>query len=148
EKRVVVLGALDTKGAEFAFLRSELARHGVEPLVIDFGAIGEPLFQPDVTAAEGAAAAGADLAALRAANDRGAALAALAQGAAMLLRRLYDAGRVAAAIGMGGGGGSSVIAAAMRALPIGVPKLLVSTMASGDTRPYVGSRDITMMYSV
>jgi uncharacterized protein (UPF0261 family) len=146
--RVVVLGALDTKGAEFAFLKAQLARHGVEPLVIDFGVIGEPSLQPDVATAEVAAAAGADLATLRAANDRGAALATLAQGAATLLRRLYDAGQVVAAIGMGGGGGSSVIAAAMRALPVGVPKLLVSTMASGDTRPYVGSRDITLMYSV
>jgi uncharacterized protein (UPF0261 family) len=146
--RVVVLGALDTKGAEFAFLKARLARHGVEPLVIDFGVMGEPAFQPDVATAEVAAAAGADLAALRAANDRGAALAVLAHGAATLLRRLYSAGQVAAAIGMGGGGGSSVIATAMRELPVGMPKLLVSTMASGDTRPYVGSRDITMMYSV
>jgi uncharacterized protein (UPF0261 family) len=146
--RVVVLGALDTKGAEFAFLKAQLARQGVAPLVIDFGVIGEPAFAPDIGAAEVATAAGANLAALRAANDRGAALAALAQGAATLLRRLYDAGQVAAVIGMGGGGGSSVIAAAMRALPVGVPKLLVSTMASGDTRPYVGSRDITLMYSV
>jgi uncharacterized protein (UPF0261 family) len=146
--RVVVLGALDTKGAEFAFLKTQLVHRGVEPLVIDFGVMGEPSFQPDVATAEVAAAAGADLTALRAANDRGAALGALAQGAATLLRRLYDADQVAGVIGMGGGGGSSVIAAAMRALPVGVPKLLVSTMASGDTRPYVGSRDLTMMYSV
>jgi uncharacterized protein (UPF0261 family) len=146
--RVVVLGALDTKGAEFAFLKAQLAQHGVEPLVVDFGVIGEPAFAPDISTADVAAAAGANLAELRAANDRGAALATLAQGAAALLRRLYDAGQVAAVVGMGGGGGSSVIAAAMRALPVGVPKLLVSTMASGDTRPYVGSRDITLMYSV
>ncbi len=146
--RVVVLGALDTKGAEFSFLKAQLARHGVAPLVIDFGVVGEPAFAPDLAAAEVARAAGANLVALRVANDRGAALSTLAQGAATLLRRLYDAGEVAAVIGMGGGGGSSVIATAMRALPVGVPKLLVSTMASGDTRPYVGSRDITLMYSV
>jgi uncharacterized protein (UPF0261 family) len=142
------LGALDTKGAEFAFLKQQLLHHGVAPLVIDFGVIGEPPFAPDIGAAEVAAAAGADLAALRAANDRGAALAALGAGAAALLRQLYGEGQIVGAVGMGGGGGSSVIANAMRALPVGVPKLLVSTMASGDTRPYVGSRDITMMYSV
>src|SRR5262245_26226645 len=136
--RVAVLGALDTKGAEFAFLKAQLASHGLAPLVIDFGVIGEPAFVPDIPTAEVAAAAGADLADLRVANDRGAALATLARGAAALLRRLYDDGQVAAAIGMGGGGGSSVIATAMRTLPVGVPKLLVSTMASGDTRPYVG----------
>src|SRR5262245_18114001 len=116
--------------------------------MIDFGVMGDPPFQPDVATAEVAAAAGANLAALRAANDRGASLAALAQGAATLLRRIYDVGQVAAVLGMGGGGGSSVIAAAMPALPVGVPKLLVSTMASGDTRPYVDTKDICMLYSV
>ena len=147
-KTVAVLGALDTKGAEFAYLREQLVRAGVVPLVVDVGVIGEPAFAPDIGAAEVAAAGGADLAALRAANDRGAALAAMAAGAAVVLRRLYDEGRVAGAIGMGGSGGSSVIAAAMRALPVGVPKLLVSTLAAGDTRPYVGTRDITLMPSV
>jgi uncharacterized protein (UPF0261 family) len=140
--KVAVLGALDTKGAEFAFLKAQLARQGVEPLLIDFGVIGEPAFAPDIPTDEVAAAAGTSLAELRAANDRGTALATLARGAAALLRQLYDDGQVTAAIGMGGG------ATAMRALPVGVPKLLVSTMASGDTRPYVGSRDITLMYSV
>ena len=147
-KTVAVLGALDTKGAEFAYLREQLVRAGVVPLVVDVGVIGEPAFAPDIGAAEVAAAGGADLAALRAANDRGAALAAMAAGAVVVLRRLYDEGRVAGAIGMGGSGGSSVIATAMRALPVGVPKLLVSTLAAGDTRPYVGTRDITLMPSV
>jgi uncharacterized protein (UPF0261 family) len=148
DKRVVVLGALDTKGAEFAYLRALLERAGLDPLVIDVGVIGEPQFSPEIGAAAVAAAAGADLAALRAANDRGAALAAMGRGAAALLRQLYDEGRVAAVIGMGGSGGSSVIATAMRALPIGVPKLLVSTVAAGDTSPYVGTSDIAMLPSV
>jgi len=147
-RSVVVLGALDTKGAEFAYLRARLVRAGVEPFVIDFGVMGEPAFAPDVNPAEVATAGGADLAALRAANDRGAAMAAMARGAAALLRQRYDAGQVDGVIGMGGGGGSSVIATAMRALPVGIPKLLVSTMASGDTRPYIGTRDITLMPSV
>ncbi len=147
-KQVVVLGALDTKGAEFAYLRARLAQAGLVPLVIDFGVIGEPAFAPDIGAAEVARAAGAELEALRAANDRGTAMAAMARGGAAIMRRLYDEGRIDGAIGMGGGGGSSVSAAAMRALPIGVPKLLVSTLAAGDTRPYVGTRDITIMPSV
>ncbi|HEX9440686.1 MAG TPA: Tm-1-like ATP-binding domain-containing protein, partial [Roseiflexaceae bacterium] len=116
-RRVVVLGALDTKGAEFAYLRARLVRAGVEPFVVDFGVMGEPAFAPDVNPAEVAAAGGADLAALRAANDRGAAMAAMGRGAAALLRQRYDAGQLDGVIGMGGGGGSSVIATAMRALP-------------------------------
>lgn len=146
--RVVMLGSLDTKGVEYAYLRSLLLRAGIMPMVVDVGVLGAPLFKPDVPAEEIAAAAGADLGDLRAANDRGAALAAMAQGAAAVLRQLYDRGQVSAVLGMGGSGGSSVIAAAMRALPIGVPKVLVSTMASGDTRPYVGLSDIMMLPSL
>ncbi|NOK59382.1 MAG: UPF0261 family protein [Chloroflexi bacterium AL-W] len=147
-KNVLVLGALDSKGAEYAYLRTHLQQSGVAPVVVDFGVLGEPAFTPDISAAEVAAAGGADLTALRAANDRGAAMVAMAQGVAVIARRLYDEGKIDGAIGMGGTGGSSVIASGLRALPIGIPKLLVSTVAAGDTRPYVGTRDITLMPSV
>lgn len=147
-KTVAVVGALDTKGAEFAFLCAQLTRSGVHPLTINFGVMNEPTLEPDVSAVEVATAGDADLTALREADDRGAAMAAMATGAARIVRRLYDEGRIDGIIGMGGSGGSSVIATAMRALPVGVPKLLVSTVAAGDTRPYVGSRDITLMPSV
>lgn len=147
-KPIVIVGALDSKGAEHAFLRDQIAAGGVGALVVDIGVVGEPPFKPDVSSAEVAAAAGVELAALRAANDRGAALAAMARGAAATLLRLHAEGRVGGVVGLGGGGGSSVIAAAMRALPLDVPKLLVSTMASGDVRPYVGTRNVTIMPAV
>ncbi|WP_025745827.1 Tm-1-like ATP-binding domain-containing protein [Kallotenue papyrolyticum] len=145
---VAVVGALDTKAGEYAFLCERLKATGIEPLVINFGVMGTPGVSPAIDAAEVATAGGADLQALRAANDRGAALAAMARGVATLLRRLYEEGRIQGAIGMGGSGGSSVIAAGLQALPVGVPKLLLSTVAAGDTRPYVGARDVVMMPSV
>lgn len=147
-KQIVILGALDSKGLEHAYLRDQIAAQGLDPFVVDFGVLGAPTFAPDISSAEVAAAAGADLAQLRATNDRGAALAAMARGAAATLLRLHAEGRVDGVVGMGGGGGSSVIATAMRALPLAVPKLLVSTMASGDTQPYVGTSNIAMMPAI
>ena len=145
---VVCLGTLDTKGHEYAFLRERLLGHGVEVLVVDAG-IQEPSgLEPDVGRAEVARAAGADVSALAAAGDRGAAVTAMGAGAEAVVRRLYSEGRLDGVVALGGSGGSSIAARAMQALPVGVPKLLVSTVASGDTRPYVGAVDVTMMYSV
>jgi uncharacterized protein (UPF0261 family) len=110
--------------------------------------LGEPLARPDVTRAEVAAAAGQDVQALADAGDRGAAVAAMGRGAAEVARRLHADGRLDAIAGLGGSGGSAIVTEAMRALPVGVPKLMVSTLASGDTRPYVGAVDVTMTYSV
>jgi len=146
--RIVIIGALDTKGVEFAFLRDQIQRQGVETLVLNIGVIGEPGFAPDISAAEVARAAGAELAQLRAEHDRGQAMATMARGAAEIARRLHAEGRIDGVIGMGGSGGASVITAAMRALPIAVPKLLVFTLAAGDMKPYVGSRNITVMPSI
>jgi uncharacterized protein (UPF0261 family) len=95
-----------------------------------------------------ARAAGAELSPLAAAGDRGVAVETMARGASEIIRSLYEDGKLDGIIGLGGTGGSSLIAQAMRGLPVGTPKLLVSTVASGDTRPYVGAVDITMMYSV
>jgi uncharacterized protein (UPF0261 family) len=120
---VAVLGALDTKGAEYAYLCAQLRRAGVEPLLMDFGVAGEPTVQPQIGAAEVAQAGGANLGTLRSANDRGAALAAMARGAEVVIRRLYREGRIVGAIGMGGSGGSSVIAAGLQALPVGARRL-------------------------
>ena len=120
----------------------------METLLVDAGIVGEPLAEPDVTRADVAAAAGADVAALAAAGDRGAAVETMARGAAEIVRRLHAEGRLDAVGGLGGSGGSALATHAMRALPVGVPKLMVSTVASGDTSPYVGSVDVTMMYSV
>jgi uncharacterized protein (UPF0261 family) len=144
---VVLLGTLDTKGAEYAFLRDRVQAAGCEVVLVDGGVMSDPS-PGDITADEVAAAVGADRAALAAAGDRGPAVAAMTAGATAVVRRLYDEGRLHGILGLGGSGGSSLISAAMQALPVGVPKLIVSTMASGDTRPYVGTSDIAMMYSV
>jgi uncharacterized protein (UPF0261 family) len=144
---VVLLGTLDTKGAEYAFLRDRVRAAGCDVVVVDAGVMSaSPL--ADVPADAVAAAAGADRAQLAATGDRGPAVAAMTRGATEVVRRLYAEGRLDGILGLGGSGGSSLISAAMQALPVGVPKLLVSTMASGDTRPYVGTTDIAMMYSV
>ncbi len=143
---VVLLGTLDTKGPEYAFLRDRLVAHGCDVIVVDGGVMSEA--PADVSADDVAAAAGADRAALAAAGDRGPAMAAMTLGATSVIRRLHAEGRLDGILGVGGSGGSSLVSAAMQALPVGVPKLLVSTMASGDTRPYVGTTDITLMYSV
>jgi uncharacterized protein (UPF0261 family) len=145
---VVLLGTLDTKGIEYAFLREQVEAHGVEVLVVDAG-VNEPLgIQPDVSRDEVARAAGASTVELAAAGDRGAAVTAMGAGAEAVVLELHGAGRLDGILALGGSGGSSIAARAMRALPVGVPKLLVSTVASGDTRPYVGAVDVTMMYSV
>jgi uncharacterized protein (UPF0261 family) len=146
--RVVLLGTLDTKGREYAFLKERLLEHGVEVTVVDAG-IFEPVgLEPDVSREDVARAAGADVAALAKGGDRGAAVTAMAAGAESVLRDLAARGELDGILALGGSGGSSIAAQAMRALPVGMPKLLVSTVASGDTRPYVGAVDVTMMYSV
>ena len=145
---VVLLGTLDTKGVEYAFLRDRLREHGVEALVVDAG-IHEPVgIEPDISRDEVAQAAGAEIAELAAAGDRGAAVTAMGAGAERIVTGLHSEGRLAGILALGGSGGSSIATRAMRALPVGVPKLIVSTVASGDTRPYVGAVDVTMMYSV
>ena len=148
KKVVAIIGALDTKGAEYAFLKQQIEGQGVGTLMIDVGIFGESPFAPDISAAEVAEAAGGDRAALAAANDRGKAVGAMAAGAAIILKRLYDEGRVHGAIAMGGGGGTTLGSIAMQPLPVGAPKLIVSTVASGDTSAYVGVKDITMVPSI
>ena len=145
---VVLVGTLDTKGREYAYLADRIREHGVDVVIVDAGIVGEPLTRPDVTREEVASAVGADVEGLAAAGDRGAAVETMSRGAAEVVRRLHDEGRLDAVGGLGGSGGSALATYAMRQLPIGVPKLMVSTVASGDTSPYVGSVDVTMMYSV
>jgi len=144
---VVLVGTLDTKGREYAFLRDQVRERGVDCLLVDAG-VFEPQVEPDVPRQEVAAAAGADVRELASAGDRGAAVEAMARGAAEVVRRLHAQGRLDGLAAVGGSGNSSIAGIAARALPVGVPKLIVSTVASGDTRPYVGASDVTMTYSV
>ncbi|OGN81972.1 MAG: hypothetical protein A2X23_03075 [Chloroflexi bacterium GWC2_73_18] len=145
---VVLLGTLDTKGIEYDYLRARVEAAGPDVIMVDAGVLEEPKARPEIARREVAAAAGADLDALVAAADRGAAVETMARGAAAVVTRLHAEGRLDGILGLGGSGGSSIVTHAMRALPVGVPKLMVSTLASGDTRPYVGTSDIAMMYSV
>jgi uncharacterized protein (UPF0261 family) len=147
-KTIALIGTLDTKAAEIAFLKEEIQRRGAGVFVIDTGVRGEPGFAPEVGAAEVAAAGGASLEELRAAGDRGRALDVMAAGAAAVVRLRFNAGSFDAVVSLGGGSGTAVATAAMRALPVGVPKLMVSTVASGDTSQYLGTADIVMMPSI
>jgi uncharacterized protein (UPF0261 family) len=145
---VVLLGTLDTKGEEYEFLRRRVLDEGADALLVDTGVLSSPLVEPDITREQVAEAAGADVGELAAAEDRGAAVEAMAKGAAEIVQELFAEGRLDAVLALGGSGGTAIAAEAMRALPVGVPKLIVSTMASGDTRPYVGAADVALMYSV
>jgi uncharacterized protein (UPF0261 family) len=145
---VALVGTLDTKGPDFAFLAGRLRAAGVEVIVVDAGT-GEPNgLTPDIDAEAVAAAAGTTRAELRAAADRGRAVTEMGRGAASVIAGLVAADRVGGVLAAGGSGGSSIAAQVMARLPVGLPKLLVSTMASGDVSPYVGAKDVCIMYSV
>ena len=139
---VLLIGTLDTKGEELAFVRDRLLAAGVEVILADVGTQGPPHgAQPDIAREQIVA----DVASL---TDRGAAVSAMAEGAAALAARLYAEGRVDGVLGAGGSGNTAIATAAMRAVPVGIPKLMVSTMAAEDTRDYVGGTDVTLMASV
>lgn len=145
---IAILGTMDTKGDEHAFVAELIRQRGHQVLVIDVGTLGEPRLKPDIPRAEVAAAAGVDLAVLAAKKDRGEAVAAMSRGAPVVLARLAAENRIDGVISLGGGGGTAIATAAMRALPVGFPKLMVSTLASGNVAPYVGVKDIVMFPSV
>jgi uncharacterized protein (UPF0261 family) len=145
----LLIGSLDTKGEEYAFAREILRVRKLSVHVVDFSVMDEPAsFQPDISATEVAEAGGSSLEALRKQRNRGEALDVMTAGVCKLTRDMFDKGFFHGVLGFGGGGGTAVITAAMRELPVGIPKLMVSTMASGDVRPYVGVKDIMMMHSV
>jgi len=145
---VVIVGTLDTKGEEIGFARDIIQAQGIDVHLVDVGVMGDPEIEPDTTAAEVAQAGGSSLTALRDDGDRGAAMEVMGDGAAAIATRFHEAGTLDGILGLGGSGNTSIATRAMRALPVGVPKLMVSTMASGDTEPYVGATDIAMLYSV
>ncbi len=145
---IAILGTMDTKGIEHAFVAEQIRTRGHKTLVIDAGTLGEPGLQPDIRRMEVAKAAGVDLAALVAKQDRGESVSAMAKGAAEVVSRLAKTGQIQGLISLGGGGGTAIGTAAMRALPIGFPKVMVSTLASGNVAPYVGVKDIVMFPSI
>jgi uncharacterized protein (UPF0261 family) len=145
---VVIVGTLDTKGDEIRFVRDVLARAGLETVVIDAGSVGPPGFEPDIDRVEVFRHAGTSWEAVRARGDRGHAVGEAAKGVAALASDLLAQGVIEGIIGIGGSAGTTIGTAAMRALPFGLPKVMVSTLASGQTRPYVGGSDLVMVHPV
>ena len=145
---IAILGTMDTKGDEHAFVAGLIRARGYDTLVIDVGTADPPRLAPDITRDEVLSMGGSNMAEIVAKDDRGFAVATMARAAAVALEKLYDAGRFEGVISLGGGGGTAIATAAMRALPLGVPKLMVSTLASGNTAQYVGVKDIVMMPSI
>lgn len=147
-KTVAIIGAFDTKGVEFGFLKAEIEKRGCKTFMINVGVMGEGPIKADISAEKVAEAGGGNLAALAAAKDRGEAMAVMTRGAAVIAKQLFHDGKFDGIISIGGSGGAVTGTSAMRVLPVGVPKLMVTTVASGDTSAYVGTTDITMMPSI
>lgn len=157
---IAILGTLDSKGPEHAYVDDALRRAGFTTLLIDVGSLDPPTTPPDIPRTEVLAALNAsasssgpsspfaDTAAILARRDRGECVTLMARAAAALVTKLHTTGRIDGIISLGGGGGTAIATAAMRALPIGFPKLMVSTLASGQVAPYVGTTDITMMPAI
>ena len=150
---VCLAGTLDTKGTEYAFVRDALIAAGVDVLVVDCGVLGEPLFAPDIPSSEVAARAGIELTDFSAGVEGGAggrniAITKMSQGLQSVIEELCAAGKIDAVLGLGGTGGTDLLSGALKNLGMGVPKLIVSTMASNNTRPYVGHSDMMMMNAV
>lgn len=145
---VLLVGTLDTKGTEFAFVRDRLRAAGIPTLVMDASVLGEPAFAPDIAREQVFAAAVTTFARVKKEADRGNAIEAAARGVAKLTLELHAAGKIRGVLSLGGSAGTTIGTAAMRALPFGVPKLMVSTLASGQVQPFVGVRDILMLNSV
>lgn len=147
-KTVVLAGALDTKGREYALVKEQIEAQGVNTLVVDFGVMGAPAFAADIPREEVIAAGGGDMAHLSSGQHKDEAMRAAARGLAQVVRRLYDEGKLDGIFAMGGTGGTSVATTAMRTLPVGVPKLMLSTLGGGDVSAYSGAKDITFMPSI
>lgn len=149
---VVLVGTLDTKGVEYAYVKQCVLDTGCGVIVVDTGVLGEPIFLPDISARQVARMGGVDIESIRfgteGSDTRAVAIAAMSEGLKICLARLVAEGKCDAVFGMGGSGGTNILSAAMKTLPLGMPKMLLSTMMSGDVRPYVSGTDMAMMYSV
>ena len=149
KKIILMLGTFDSKGEEFAYLHSELTRRGVSVIAMNTGVLGDTgLFPIDIPAVTVASRGGVSLETLRENRDRGAAMRVMCAGARAVCREWQEAGKIDGVIGMGGGGGTSIAATAMQGLPVGFPKVCITTLASGDTSEYVGSKDILLFPSI
>lgn len=149
---VVLIGTLDTKGIEYRYVKECIQETGANVFMIDTGILGEPFFKPDIYAYDVAAAAGIHISDIRfsmeESDTRTVAIEAMSKGLEIYLNRLIEEGKCDAVFAMGGSGGTYMASSVFKKLPLGMPKMIVSTMMSGDVRPFIGGSDITMMYSV
>src|ERR1019366_64226 len=148
-KTVLLVGGMDTKGEDFAHVKHLIEQNELKTLVVDFGVLGEPVgIKPDIPNSEVAKAGGSDIKTMRAEQKKDFCMETMTKGLIKVVRKLYDDGKIQGVIGMAGSGGTSIATAAMRALPVGFPKVMVSTVASEDVSAYVGTKDITMFPSI
>jgi len=148
KKTIVLLGRLDSKGKEYAYVKSQILRGDFDVIVADTGTRGTPQFKPDISREEVAQAAGVRIQDVVDPTDENKEIRVMMEGASKIAQRLRDSGRLDGMMCLGGSRGTAIGTAAMRALPFGIPKVMVSTIASGDMRPYVGTKDITLIHSV
>ena len=148
EKTIVLLATLDTKGIELGYFRERIIEQGHKVIVVDVGILGTPLLKPDITREEVAQAAGTKLEEIVSLGKRAEAMRLMTEGAVKIVHRLYQSGRLDGIASLGGTTGTALACAVMRSLPIGIPKVMVSTVASADTRPYLDTKDIVMIPSV
>jgi uncharacterized protein (UPF0261 family) len=145
QKTIVLLGTLDTKGIEFRYVKEKIIEQGCHVIVVDAGILGKPLLEPDITREQVAQAAGLSIQNLASSGDENKAIEQMSKGATAIVHELYQSGKLDGILSLGGTMGTALATAAMRALPIGVPKVMVSTVAAWDTRSYLGAKDITMI---
>jgi len=148
EKTILLLGTMDTKGFEFEYVREKIMGQGHRAIVVDAGILGNPLLEPDISHDEVAQATGTSIQDIIAQGKEGVAIELMTRGAINIVQGLYNSGKINGILSLGGTMGTSLATAVMRSLPIGIPKVMVSTVASSDTRPYIDNKDITMIPSV
>jgi len=148
KKQLLIIATLDTKGREAAYVKDCVQRLGIHPILMDVGTLGEPLTNPDITRVEVIEAAGYHFENLIKGKNRSVAIKAVQEGGTILAKRMFEEGNLHGVFGMGGGTGTAIVTYIMRSLPFGLPKVMLSTVASRDTREYVGTRDIVMFHSV
>src|SRR4030042_6141516 len=148
KKHLLIIATLDTKGREVAYMKDTVQRLGIQPLLMDVGILVEPLTPPDINRRKVLEAAGYHLERLIKEKDRSRAIKAIQEGGTILTKRLLEDEKLDGVLGIGGGTGTAIVTHIMRSLPLGLPKVVLSTVASRDTREYVGTKDIVMFHSV
>jgi len=148
KKTIVLLGRLDSKGIEYGYVKDRIIQGGFDVIVVDTGTRGTPQFEPDISREEVARAAGVKIQEVVDPTDENKEIQVMMEGASRIAQRLRDSARLDGIMCLGGSRGTAIGTAAMRALPFGIPKVMVSTIASGDMRPYLGTKDITLIHSV